>query len=256
MDKQLARLTLFVGLLCSACGLVYAQGILQGVMNVQPASGGGGLTLSQACSVNNSATSLACGSAFTGLTAANYILQIAFADNNSTITPGGSGAGCPASWTTIGSAWSLNSAAQTMLIAGGTAQSGSCTPSFTQSGTATTVTLFAFVESGGTKTVDGVGNCAFTYTGAGTNTGASYSTTHSGDLGLTGVVEIYSPGDPSFTINSPWITTSPALVSTSLSPIGDAQGAVYYNQSSSGTMSVAYTQGVSTHVFSCVIGVY
>jgi hypothetical protein len=212
-------------------------------------------TLSQSCMANASGTSISCPTS-TNFTSGLLLVAVFNDQGNTTINtlPTGSGAGCPSSWTNIVNASNANGGEYSVSY--GTTQAGACTVSQSQTGSATTLTFEWFAVAGSTGNIDGTGNWKFQNVGAGTTTGASYSTSHSGDLILGFVTENKTTGDSSFAVQSPFSTTSPGQISTGLSPEGFPQMAAVADQASSGTTTIKWTQGVSSQSYSYVLGVY
>lgn len=183
-----------------------------------------------------------------GLTMYVFVTQTGTVLN---LSPGVSGAGCPASWTTIASTNTTNS----YTLVKGTTQAGSCYTTATASSGSPNTTMAWFIVQGDTGTADGVG-AALVSTQCGTAcTGASYSTAHDGDL-LLGFA--YNSTTGTITVStSPinWSGVYPFYTTQNMN--GGPGGAFGANQATHGTTAMKWTAGTNLQNWnSVVLGVY
>lgn len=241
--------------------LIFALALLpkishaQALFQIQKAGGSGGPAVaSQTCMANAAATSVSCATS-TNFTSGLTVYVLADSGNNLLSTlPTSSGAGCPSSFTNIVNGSDTNGGNYSWSK--GTTQSGACTITQAETGGAANLIMFWFAVSGGTATADGSGGVATVNVGAGTTTGASYTTTHNGDLVLGAVVEIAGSTDSSFAAIAPFGTGAPGQISTGLSPLTYPQMAAYFSQGSAATTTITWTQGISSRSLSFILGVY
>jgi hypothetical protein len=253
--KILIGLFLFLSFVASSLG---AQGF-GGKAGIGGKAGVGGgssasIALSQTCMANAGATSVSCATSTNFVSGLNLIV---IADSSNALLntlPTGSGAGCPSSWTNIANG--ADGAGGNYSYSYGTTQAGACTVSQAQTGSSVGMFMNWYAVAGSTGNIDGTGAFLRTNVGAGTTTGASYTTSNNGDLILGMVVELHSSGDSTFAAIAPFSTTSPGQISTSLTTENWPQMAAFASQLTAGTTTITWTQGVSTASFSFVLGVY
>jgi hypothetical protein len=201
-------------------------------------------------------TSCACATS-SGVPAQNFtaglcIIQLGTVDNTDiTAAPTCSGAGCPSSWTNVDTYTSSSATATANL---GISQAGAATITVAQTGSAAELTSYWWAISGATCTADGVGAYLRQWTGAGTTSGASYTTSHNFDFVAGGTWEQTS--DSSFAVQSPFSVSSPCQSSLDSGTYGYPQAAACYSQSSAGSVTIEWTQGVGVWSESFVLGVY